>query len=447
VSNDVLALPPTFGIEDLHVRAFCEALAQAWAVRNDGAGKDGDRFVRKDEVASMASDAVVNILSGAAAAATGGSVPTPLAAYTSVVRSVTDLVLNSKAYEWLREGAKPINAPNGNQGPNILAEQQLRSDKDNALAQAINTIWSQIGGSSALIQDGALAEVSPAAVEATKWDEVVAAVTDPNTGQISTTSIREELDAYESKVDGTMNTTWGVRSNVNGVVTGVVLMTSAGAGSPPGTATSDFMVMADRFSLVNPDNTSQTPVPFTVDSGGNAVFTGTVYAADGVFGGDLQAARISVGTSASATMFYDPSNVGVSLYSSATGLLTLDAYIGAAVSTSDELLFKNGDNTWPIERRIKTGQVFFSLNASAVVDDMFSIWYRVNGGAWVFLVNVHEPQAGDGPVALAAGHTFTVNTGDTVQFGVSPTDQNFNSNDMSKLYIHLCSVVAQGRNF
>lgn len=172
----------------------------------------------------------------------------------------------------------------------ILTEQTTRSNKDNSLAQALNTIWASIGGSQALIQDGALAAVSPAAVQATKWQQVQAAVTDPNTGQVSTTAIKEDLRAYASLVDGSLNATWSVRANVNGVISGIGLMTTTGAGSAPGTATSQVMIMADRLSLVSPANNALKPVPFSVDSLGNAVFTGTVFAANGVFGGSLNAA-------------------------------------------------------------------------------------------------------------------------------------------------------------
>lgn len=172
----------------------------------------------------------------------------------------------------------------------ILSEQTTRINKDNAIAKAVNTIWSSIGGSAALIQDGQLASVTPSAVAATKWSQVQAAVTDPATGQVNSASIKGELSSYASKVDGTLKTTWGIRSNVSGVISGVSLMTTTGAGSSPGPATSHFMVQADRFSLVHPSNAALKPVPFTVDSSGNAVFTGTVYAAAGTFGGALSAA-------------------------------------------------------------------------------------------------------------------------------------------------------------
>ena len=187
-----------------------------------------------------------------------------------------------------------------NSESNISNELSTRSNKDNSLAQAVNTIWATIGGAQALIQDSSLASVSPAAVSATKWLQVQAAVTDPNTGLVNSASIKFELNAYASKVDGTLNTTFGIKANTNGVVTGVALATSAGAGSAAGTATSSFLVMADRFSLVSPTNNSLTPVPFSVDSSGNAVFTGSVYAAAGVFGGSLSAASGTFAGSLSA---------------------------------------------------------------------------------------------------------------------------------------------------
>jgi hypothetical protein len=103
-------------------------------------------------------------------------------------------------------------------------------------------------------------------------------------------AITEEFRAFVSKVDGSMNTTWSVKTNVNGRVTGVALMTSAGAGSAPGTSSSHFAIMADRLSLINPSNDGIDAVPFSVDGSGNAIFTGTIYAAAGSFGGALSAA-------------------------------------------------------------------------------------------------------------------------------------------------------------
>lgn len=177
----------------------------------------------------------------------------------------------------------------------ILTEQSTRSNKDNALAAAVNTLWANIGGAAALIQDSALAAVSPVAVTATKWEQVQAAVTDPVTGEVNAASIKAELTAYANAVDGTLNTTWSIRSNINGHITGIGLMTEAGAGSDPDAATSHFMVMADRFSLVNPSDTSLTPVPFSVDSSGNAVFAGRM-SASGLYGGEIRGINVNAGS-------------------------------------------------------------------------------------------------------------------------------------------------------
>ena len=137
----------------------------------------------------------------------------------------------------------------------ISAEQTTRSNKDNALAAAINTIWAQVGGSSAVIQDGSLAAVTPAAVQASKWLQVQAAVTDPNTGEVSSTSIKQDLTSYASKVDGALNSMYSVRAQITQdgktVVGGFGLSAVAGAGSDGGPLF-DFAVAADRFAVVSP---------------------------------------------------------------------------------------------------------------------------------------------------------------------------------------------------
>lgn len=214
----------------------------------------------------------------------------------------------------------------GSSNAAILSEASTRSNKDNSLAQAINTLWSSIGGSSALIQDGALAAVSPAGVAATKWLQVQAAVTDPDTGQVNGASIKSELNAYASAVNGTLNATWAIRANVNGVISGVSLMTSSGAGSGPG-ALSNFAIMADRLTLVNPSNHALQATAFSVDSGGNAVFAGTIYAMAGVFGGALSAAS---GTFAGALV----GATGTFSGSLTAPVVYTENIVGAAVSTA-----------------------------------------------------------------------------------------------------------------
>jgi hypothetical protein len=209
-----LSLPPTWGIADAQVRAFCDAVRHAIEVRESG-GDEG--YVTKREFARLSADSVVSLLSGAAS---GGSVPAS-STYQTAIDAVRAIVMADPIFDFLRS---PLDA-SGESG---------------------------VGGA----------------------------------------AITEEFRAFVSKVDGSMNTTWSVKTNVNGRVTGIALMTSAGAGSTPGTSSSHFAIMADRLSLINPSNDAIDAVPFSVDSSGNAIFTGTIFAAAGVFNGEL-----SVGSS------------------------------------------------------------------------------------------------------------------------------------------------------
>lgn len=270
-------LPPTIGVADPHVRAWMDAMASAWSVRNGGGGPASEQFVRKAEVGDATESAVLRVLSQAFGGPSVAGLPSaPSATGPASLQAAIDEILSSKVVEYLRTPIQQIaaSAAGSSDGAGLSEEVDTRSNKDNALAQAINTLWASIGGSDALIQDGALAAVSPAAVVATKWDQVQAAVTDPNTGETNSGSIKQELLLYASDVDDTLNATWGVKIGVNGAASGFSLMTTAGAGSSPGAPTSVFAIMADKLALISP--TDESVVPFSVDSSGNAIFTGSL---------------------------------------------------------------------------------------------------------------------------------------------------------------------------
>lgn len=177
-------------------------------------------------------------------------------------------------------------------------------------------------------------------------------------------------------------------------------------------------------------------------------FSGELKAAWGKFSGDLRAARVSVGTSSEATVFFEPDYPAVSLQSSAAGVyVEPGTFSSATVFSSNEVLFKHNDPAWPAARRIRSGPVFFSINCTAVVDDQLSIWYRLNGGAWVWMSGVEERQGGDGPAATCFGLTQNISPGGTIQFGVSGTNQYLRAADMGRLYIKQCQAIVIARNF
>lgn len=157
-----------------------------------------------------------------------------------------------------------------------IAEEALtRVTQDQSLARAINTMWANMGGNNAVIEDGALANSGQSGAQATRWNQVVAAVTDPNTGEVNSTSIRQELNSYASRADGSLNSIYSVRAQVatNGrtVVGGISVAATNGAGSSQG-PTIDVGVRADKFFIAATADTpsgatqlaSDNTVPFMV---------------------------------------------------------------------------------------------------------------------------------------------------------------------------------------
>jgi hypothetical protein len=138
----------------------------------------------------------------------------------------------------------------------ITEERNVRTNSDNALASAVNTLWSTVGDNSALVQSGAEGIVNNVGAVATRWDQVQTAITDPDTGlPISSAAIREEATVTADKV-GTLEGQYTVKIDLNGYVSGFGLASTASNASP----TSDFIVRADTFSIVNPSGNESTVV-------------------------------------------------------------------------------------------------------------------------------------------------------------------------------------------
>jgi len=195
---------------------------------------------------------------------------TALAARTTASEAaiVTEQSARASADGSLTTSLNALTTRTGNAESAIATELTTRSSKDDTLASAVNNIWSVIGGSTAVIQDGALAAISPSAAVATKWSMVQAAVTDPNTGLVNSTSIKQDLNAYANNANGRFASVYTVRAQVSvGGQTvvggfGLAASTSAGGiGGPTGEgALIDFGVRADRFFIAA---TSATPDALT----------------------------------------------------------------------------------------------------------------------------------------------------------------------------------------
>jgi len=84
-------------------------------------------------------------------------------------------------------------------------------------------------------------------------------------------SVMQESSTRATQV-GQIQAQWAIKTNVNGAVAGIALVSDLINGNP----SSSFTVQADQFKLVSPSNSSLITNPFTVDSSGNAVFAGVI---------------------------------------------------------------------------------------------------------------------------------------------------------------------------
>ncbi len=191
--TEVTQLPPTTGIQDPIVRGFLDALSTAWATRSGFIDKDHpDGFVTRGEVGNLANQAVIDIFSGgviggAQAGANNFASSAHAAQVNGIIDNLADSIRKSILSQLLEEDILDVSSITQvvtTTGADISAEVVARSGADTALARAINNIWANIGGASAVIEDGGLAASGASSAAATNWAAIVAAVTDPTSGLI-----------------------------------------------------------------------------------------------------------------------------------------------------------------------------------------------------------------------------------------------------------------------
>jgi hypothetical protein len=286
-SPNSVSLLPTDGIKDPQVRNFLDRLTEAWDARNDG----DDRFISKREFSDLAAQSVLELLGGNGGQSQGPSVQTMIDGLT---KSIVNGILYQKLGEFIDVDGLRASIDTALQyaSAGFSRDASASSTQDMALASAINRMWGYIGGAAAVIEDGALAGATPSAAAATKWEAVVASVTDPNTGLVNSASIVQELDTYANSANSTLNAIYSVRAQISSggqtLVGGFGLAATAGAGSAAG-ATINFGVRADQFYIAG---TSSTPdlatqlagdasIPFIVVTSPQTI--GGIYYAPGVY--------------------------------------------------------------------------------------------------------------------------------------------------------------------
>jgi hypothetical protein len=371
-------LPPTVGIKDPATAAWMQAMANAWDQRSGVADPLGlDRFITAREFGGLAVSAMAQALgSSPTGPLGGGGDPASAAQVNSLIDHLSQLVMNSVLFqklgqeiasvdieavrarielvlsditgtiealdEGITERVEVLESTTASQTTQInaavsrlddaeaaiVAEESTRATKDYALAEAINTMWASIGGASAVISDGTLAAATPNSAAATKWLQVVASVTDPNTGLVNSTSIKQDLNSYASNVNGRMSSTYTVRAQVSvggqTVVGGFGLVASSGSGDIGGPdsegPTIDFGVRADKFFIAatsaTPDGGTQlsqgTSIPFMVLTTGQylTVNGSLVYYPPGVYMKHAAIGTAAIGTAQIADLAATTAKIG-----------------------------------------------------------------------------------------------------------------------------------------
>ncbi|MDQ1835075.1 phage tail tip fiber protein [Massilia scottii] len=171
----------------------------------------------------------------------------------------------------------------------VQNELTTRTNNDNALASAINTMWARVGLNQALVQTGTQIAVNPVGSALTKFEQLQATVTDPATGLVkSYAALRQEVNLTNDKVQG-LSGKWGVKLDLNGYIAGVTLNSNVSTG---GKAESSFIVLADTFAVGAPGRPGI--VPFAIDARtGLVAVRGDLVAQGSITGYQLGAYSIS----------------------------------------------------------------------------------------------------------------------------------------------------------
>lgn len=268
-------------ISDENTRMVLQAIADGLDMRNGFTGNKDNRFITEKELTRMATTGSLNVLIRNTAqqvfATQGGKEDDKLDS-GELSRVMSDLhaqVFESRLFHDLRQRIDLIDKPGGiferleraetvlvqeseqrieedtalsaridvmgtrvgDAETAILTEQTQRVNADNALQQTIATQYASVRDSMALIQDKQNTSANQAAAMATELKQIQASVAGHSA------AIREEKEVRAALLDY-LYAQWTLRLDVNGHVAGVGLANTG--------KTSDFIVRADRFSIVSP---------------------------------------------------------------------------------------------------------------------------------------------------------------------------------------------------
>jgi hypothetical protein len=266
-------------ITDENTRLVLQAVVSGLNVRNGFSGSGDAAFLTKGELDRLASSGSLNILirNAAQQAAENYQQGTGLDP-GEISRALSDLhtqVFESKLFHDLEARVDLIDKPGGifdrlqtaetvlideasqriegdtalsarifamgtrvgNSEAAITTETTQRVSADNAIQQTITTQYSSVNNNLSLLQNSQTTTANNVAALTTTMSQIQASV------GANAVAIQQESQARAS-ADGTLYAQWTLRIDVNGRVSGFGLASNA--------TVSDFIVRADRFSIVSP---------------------------------------------------------------------------------------------------------------------------------------------------------------------------------------------------
>lgn len=379
--------------------------------------------------------------------------PTSTESYTLRLNDIWyDSDDKNKAHRW--DGSKWVESSDQRIAANaalITDERNARVNSDNAVVDAISTMWAAMGDNSLLIQSGANGLVNNAGAKAEKWDQIQVAIRDPDTGEIiSSALVRTEASAALNKA-GEMETKYTIKMDANGYVSGLGLLTTANNSAP----LADFIVRADRFSIGSPASGDLTTpgivvspsVPFIVRTTEQTLPDGTkvkpgVYIDKAmvselygtyIYAGLLQASKIYTGSQYVDFTSKQPiPAVGSSSWKETISQATVAGNRNVGPITHSLLRFygpywHTNSVLASYYQRIRSSvyngkEVAFSITVMCTTDHYLSLWYRINNGAWTFITKTVEPQPSYGFSGISCNLLLYINDDTFVDFGIFPTD-------------------------
>jgi len=257
-------------ITDENTRLVLQAIVDGWHVRNGSSGSGTGAFVTRAEI-----DGLVSAKTTKAVQQLGTMSLTP----GMIARALDDLhtqVFESRLFKDLEARVDYIDKPGGIfdrlsaselalkdetnqriQGDTglssqitalgvrigsaeaaLLTETQQRVNSDNALQTTLTTQYASVNDSIALVQQATTTNANRVAALTTSISQLQVQV-DQNKAAIA------QEATVRANADGDLFAQYTLRLDVNGYVTGFGLANSG--------TTSDFIVRADRFSIVNPN--------------------------------------------------------------------------------------------------------------------------------------------------------------------------------------------------